>query len=69
VARRTGAEPSDLTPQTVAWLMLGAALAAYEHWLGPPTEHDASTTGAAMSLRQALAEAFDTAAAGLTELS
>lgn len=69
VARRTGTGPADLTPQTVAWLMLGAALAAYEHWLGPPTEDDASTTGAAMSLREALADAFDTAAAGLTELS
>lgn len=69
VACRTGAGPRDLTPQTVAWLMLGVALAAYEHWLSPPAEDDLPIEGTAMSLRQALADAFDTAAAGLTEFS
>lgn len=54
VARRTGCRPADLVPQTKAWLMLGVALAAYEHWLADD----------AVELRQALAEAFDTAAAG-----
>src|SRR6476660_5747904 len=34
VARRLGVKDSDLAPQTVAWTMLGAALSAYEHWLG-----------------------------------
>ena len=33
VARRLGAKPADLVPQTVAWTMLGVALSAYEHWL------------------------------------
>lgn len=55
VARRTRCAPGDLVPQTVAWTMLGVALAAYEHWLAND----------AVELRQALAEAFDTAAAGL----
>lgn len=55
VARRTGCDATDLAPQTQAWLMLGVALAAYEHWLADDT----------VELRQALADAFDTAAAGL----
>lgn len=59
VARRTGCRPADLVPQTQAWLMLGVALAAYEHWLGEGDE------AASVSLRQALADAFDTAAGGL----
>ncbi len=52
VARRTGCQPTDLTPQTHAWLMLGVALAAYEHWLADDS----------VELRQALADAFDAAA-------
>jgi len=55
VARRTGAHPQDLTPQTIAWLMLGVALAAYEHWLGDET----------VSLRHALDAAFDAVAGGI----
>ncbi|WP_313673382.1 mycofactocin system transcriptional regulator [Mycolicibacterium sp.] len=55
VARRTGTRPQDLTPQTIAWLMLGVALAAYEHWLGDET----------VSLRHALGGAFDAVAGGL----
>ena len=55
VARRTGTQPDDLVPQTVAWLMLGVALAAYAHWLA----HDG------VPLRQALGEAFDAVAGGL----
>lgn len=55
VARRTGADPADLVPQTVAWLMLGVALAAYQHWLGDET----------VSLRHALGDAFDAVANGL----
>lgn len=57
IARRNGCHPSDLVPQTQAWLMLGIALAAYEHWL-------AQDNGDAGGLRQALADGFDTAAAG-----
>lgn len=34
VARRTGCEPGDLGPQTVAHASLAMALAAYEAWLG-----------------------------------
>lgn len=55
IARRTGAQPGDVAPQTIAWLMLGVALSAYEHWL-------ADDEG---SLRQALGEAFDAVANGL----
>ena len=55
VARRTGARADDLVPQTVAWVMLGAALSAYQHWLAYDT----------VSLREALADAFDTVADGL----
>jgi mycofactocin system transcriptional regulator len=55
VAGRTGRGAAELVPQTYAWLMLGVALAAYEHWLADDS----------VSLRQALSEAFDTAAAGL----
>lgn len=49
VARRYGATPSDLVPQTVAWAMLGVALSAYEHWLDDE----------AVSLTGALADAVD----------
>jgi mycofactocin system transcriptional regulator len=55
VARRSGTAPQELAPQTIAWLMLGVALAAYEHWLGDET----------VSLRHALGAAFDAVAAGL----
>jgi hypothetical protein len=33
VAAVTGERPGDHRPQTVAWLLLGIALAAYEQWL------------------------------------
>jgi hypothetical protein len=49
VARRSGTDTSDLWPQTVAWLMLGVALSAYEHWLADES----------VSLPQSLAGAFD----------
>lgn len=55
VARRTGTAAADLVPQTVAWLMLGVALSAYEHWLA---QED-------VQLRQALGAAFDAVADGL----
>lgn len=55
VADRTGQRAEDLVPQTVAWQMLGVALAAHQYWLAHET----------VPLRQALAEAFDTMAAGL----
>ena len=38
VAQVTGARPTDHHPQTVAWLLLGVALAAYGQWL---TDDDA----------------------------
>lgn len=56
VARRTGARADELVPQTIAWSMLGVALAAYEHWLS----HDG------VPLRAAMGRAFDTVADGLT---
>lgn len=55
VARRAGAQPGDLRPQTVAWMMLGVALSAYERWL-----EDES-----LELPTALGEAFDTIRGGL----
>jgi len=55
VARRTGVAPTDLVPQTIAWLMLGVALSAYEHWLADET----------IPLRDALGDAFDAVADGL----
>lgn len=35
-AQRLGLDPGDLRPQAVAYTALGAALAAYEHWLANP---------------------------------
>ena len=55
VARRVGAEPTDLRPQTVAWTMLGVALSAYERWLGDES----------LDLPQAVGDAFDTIRGGL----
>lgn len=55
VAGRTGTRPEDLVPQTVAWLMLGVALAAYEYWLA----HEE------LPLTSALGDAFDAVADGL----
>jgi mycofactocin system transcriptional regulator len=58
VARRLGAEPADLVPQTVAWTMLGVALSAYEHWLADQS----------VPLAKALGDAFDTVSEGLRAL-
>ena len=58
VARRTGVKTTDLQPQTVAWMMLGVALSAYEHCLDDES----------VSLPQALGEAFDMVRAGLDDL-
>lgn len=58
VAHRTGVRPTDLQPQTVAWMMLGVALSAYEHWLDDES----------VSLPQALGDAFDVVGAGLDDL-
>lgn len=59
VSRRTGTKASDLMPQSIAWLMLGTALAAYEFWLADES----------VSLPQALGDAFDTVAYGLDQLN
>ncbi len=58
VARRLGAEASDLLPQTVAWTMLGVALAAYQHWLADES----------VPLPVALGNAFDAVGTGLARL-
>jgi mycofactocin system transcriptional regulator len=58
VARRTGLKTTDLRPQTVAWMMLGVALSAYEHWLDDES----------VSLPDALGGAFDVVRTGLEEL-
>lgn len=59
IAGRTGAQPSDLVPQTVGWTMLGVALAAHEHWLARGEAADSQ------SLRDDLGDAFDAISAGL----
>jgi TetR/AcrR family transcriptional regulator, regulator of mycofactocin system len=58
VARRLDMKETDLVPQTVAWMMLGAALSAYQHWLADES----------VSLLQALNDAFDTVNDGLKAL-
>jgi len=58
VAHRTQVATTDLGPQTVAWMMLGVALSAYEHWLDDES----------VSLPQALGYAFDLVQAGLKDL-
>ncbi len=58
VARRTGVKTTDLRPQTVAWMMLGVALSAYEHWLDDES----------VSLPEALGSAFDVVRTGLEAL-
>jgi TetR/AcrR family transcriptional regulator, regulator of mycofactocin system len=58
VARRCGAKPDDLLPQTAAWTMLAVALSAYEHWLADE----------AASLTQALGDAFDVVRPGFDAL-
>ena len=55
VAGRLGTRAGDLVPQTVAWSMLGVALAAYEYWLAYE----------GVPLSEAMGEAFDTVAAGI----
>src|ERR1700689_3616996 len=37
VAGRTGRRPDDLAPQAIAHAVLGVCVAAYEHWLDPPS--------------------------------
>ncbi|OBB93873.1 mycofactocin system transcriptional regulator [Mycobacterium sp. 852002-40037_SCH5390672] len=58
VARRLECKTADLLPQTVAWTMLGVALAAYEHWLSDES----------VPLPVALGNAFDAVGAGLDGL-
>jgi mycofactocin system transcriptional regulator len=55
VAARCRVKAQDLVPQTIAWVMLGVALSAYEHWLDDES----------VSLTQALGDAFDVARPGL----
>ncbi len=55
VARRTRSKPSELLPQTVAWVLLGVALSAYQQWLDDES----------LALPQALGDAFDAIRAGL----
>ncbi len=59
VARRCGVGTGALLPQTVAWMLLGVALSAYEHWLADEC----------VSLPEALADAFDVVRAGLDQLA
>ena len=58
VAQRMGTKPTELVPQSVAWLMLGVALSAYEYWLADES----------VSLPEALGVAFDAVSGGLDGL-
>ncbi|AMU22545.1 Probable transcriptional regulatory protein TetR [Mycobacteroides abscessus subsp. bolletii] len=58
VARRSGTDPGSLLPQTVAWTLLGVALAAYEQWLADESS----------KLTTLLGKGFDAAEAGLRAL-
>lgn len=54
VAKRLGAKPSDLTPQTIAWACLGICLAAYEQWLGHDDANLTETFEVAFSNAEAI---------------
>ncbi|WP_078308500.1 MULTISPECIES: mycofactocin system transcriptional regulator [unclassified Mycobacterium] len=58
VAKRSGADPAALLPQTVGWTLLGVALAAYEQWLADESS----------ALTALLGKGFDAAEAGLRAL-
>jgi hypothetical protein len=58
VARRGSIDPNTLLPQTVAWTLLGVALAAYEQWLADESS----------ALTALLDKGFDAAEAGLRAL-
>lgn len=58
VARRSGTDPGLLLPQTVAWTLLGVALAAYEQWLADESS----------KLTTLLGKGFDAAEVGLRAL-
>lgn len=56
VAARTGAASTDLLPHLAGHLMLGAAVSAYEHWLGAENSElaallEATVSRAALSLQ------------------
>lgn len=57
-ASRSATRTTELLPQTVAWTLLGVALAAYGHWLADESE----------SLPRALAAAFDVIRPGFDDL-
>lgn len=59
VATRLGLQPGDHLPQTVAWQLLGASLAAYEQWLARPSS----------DLLSLLDEGYRVATAGLAAVS
>ncbi|OAT70560.1 mycofactocin system transcriptional regulator [Mycobacteroides immunogenum] len=58
VAKRSGTDANSLLPQTVAWTLLGVALAAYEQWLADESSR----------LTALLGRGFDAAEAGLRVL-
>jgi len=66
VASRLGVQAGDLVPQTVAWTVLGAGLAAYGQWLAD--ERTPASGRDPQSLAQALGEAFDIVGDGLHAL-
>lgn len=55
VASKLDADPDDHLPQTIAWMLLGVALSAYEHWLSDDS----------LDLQDLLAEGADSLQAGV----
>lgn len=55
VACRLGCQANDHLPQTIAWMLLGVALSAYEHWLSYES----------LDLQELLAEGADSLEAGV----
>ncbi|WP_024794747.1 mycofactocin system transcriptional regulator [Tomitella biformata] len=55
VASKLKCGPADHLPQTVAWMLLGVALSAYEHWLSDDS----------LDLQRLLAEGADSLQSGL----
>ncbi len=58
VAARLSVASGDHLPQTIAWQLLGASLAAYEQWLADPSSH----------LPTLLDEGYRVATAGLADI-
>jgi TetR/AcrR family transcriptional regulator, regulator of mycofactocin system len=70
VAARRGESPSDLVPQTIGHLALGASMAAFVHWVGTPgADLDANLREAFATLRAGGGQAPGSSATGTASTS